>query len=289
MSKKYQPLLQSFYNKVDRHVYSDESMRAYGYKKFNEIKDLPYEWFPKKSRKVCKECGQDIGWYLVSKEQIFTSPFFSECKCNKGLASDLDAKEAEDKETERRREKLEEINNSGIPKHYYLAEINKCDSQIQKYFNLVKDDKESDGLYIFGDTGVGKTYSACALTKMLILWGKTVKFTTAAQILSDVKSGFRDGRIEPEIFAPYLLPDFLVIDDLGKGKATEWASETLFYIIDKRYSNNKKMIVTTQFSDSSLINLFSFNGQKETAEALIRRLKDTSFGVHLKNKKQDAS
>ena len=58
---------------------------------------------------------------------------------------------------------------------------------------------------------------------------------------------------------------FLVIDDFGKAKRTEWADERMFSLINYRYTNVLPTVITT--------NTMPSNFQSEWGDALASRIR----------------
>ena len=268
-------------------VVSSKDKDLYEWKTWNEVSDLPHRWASSKKRYFCDTCGEDIGVYKVETNFKGQTAIYHaatlrfECSCDPQLAEKFKLEESAKKEAEEKESKLKNIINTGIPSAFLNTDLNECSPKIKSYLPQVKNNTREKGLYLFGATGVGKTYSVCALAKSLAWSGEKVLFTTAQDLLQDIRTGFNDGRLEVDIFAKYFAVDHLIIDDLGKGKQTEWAAETMFHIVDKRYSSGKKLIVTTQYDDSTLIQRYTHENDKETAEALVRRLRDITEAVTL--------
>lgn len=89
------------------------------------------------------------------------------------------------------------------------------DARIRPFIVNFKDvlDK-GDGLYLCGENGVGKTMTASYAAKRIRVRGFSVYFTTAADLLEDMKRGFRDAELN-ERFRTLLESQLLVIDELG--------------------------------------------------------------------------
>ena len=54
------------------------------------------------------------------------------------------------------------------------------------------------------------------------------------------------------IIQRYSEADCLVLDDLGAEKTTDWSFSVLYLIIDNRYNNYKKTIITSNFALNQL-------------------------------------
>lgn len=147
-----------------------------------------------------------------------------------------------------------------------------------------------DWAYVTGVAGSGKTHLVCG---MLRTWcemhlgcydvaninGDVVdryyspakaKFVTAAGYLDGVKAGFADSS-RPNL---YRTTPLLVIDDLGQEVPTQWAVAQLFELINYRYGERLKTIVTSQFGLGQLARKLARNGGEEQAIAIASRLRE---------------
>lgn len=136
------------------------------------------------------------------------------------------------------------ILHSGIPERYKDAEL----EDKSKYGDSYK-------VVLIGDVGVGKTYCACALGKGFIenQLG-TVKYLFFPDLLDEIKKSFNSN--QDAILEKYADIDLLILDDLGAEKPSEWVSEKVNQIIDDRYRNNKRLIITTNLSMSEMRDRF---------------------------------
>jgi DNA replication protein DnaC len=140
------------------------------------------------------------------------------------------------------------------------------------------------GYMLNGPYGTGKTHLAAALAIELINKGTPVIFGTLINLLGKIKQTY-DGNWtqenESEILNAYSTVDLLIIDDLGKEKASEWSIEKLFSIINTRYENNLPVVITTNYSMETLINKLTVNNNSDVAESIVSRLHEMCRGLYL--------
>jgi DNA replication protein DnaC len=95
---------------------------------------------------------------------------------------------------------------------------------------------------IVGQTGVGKTHIAQALSHEAARRGFDVLFTSAHRMLLALQAARAEGHYERRL-AAYLKPDLLVLDDVGLRPLPRGGADDLYDVIDGRYE--KKSLVLT--------------------------------------------
>ena len=107
-----------------------------------------------------------------------------------------------------------------------------------------------DSLFLTGRCGSGKTHLAVSIAKELLLQGNVVRFVSVPELLLKIRQTFdRDaGMTDIDYIEMYGQYQYLVLDDFGAEKTTEWARTTLYLIIDKRIRLMKPTIVTSNLS-----------------------------------------
>jgi DNA replication protein DnaC len=105
------------------------------------------------------------------------------------------------------------------------------------------------GVLFVGQPGVGKTHLAVAVLKEAISKGATGLFFTDSQLTALLRSTYTDsGELtESQVLKAVTSTDVLVLDELGRGKMTEWRDEMLTLVINTRYNQNRMTILTTNY------------------------------------------
>ncbi len=108
------------------------------------------------------------------------------------------------------------------------------------------------GLLLSGPCGVGKTHLGVGMVQKLMLdYAIPCRFADHRELLKRIQATYdpRHPQTEAAVIGPYLDAEVLLLDDLGVGRATEWALETLHYILNARYSRNRTTLITTNYED----------------------------------------
>lgn len=115
-------------------------------------------------------------------------------------------------------------------------------------------------LFISGLSGTGKTVFVCSLAKVYIKKNYKVKFINYPKFIIDIQKRF-DGRyyqkdsfggISEESAYDFIdksarYPGYLIIDDLGAEKLTDFVRQTTYYLINEREMNELPLIITSNY------------------------------------------
>jgi DNA replication protein DnaC len=110
------------------------------------------------------------------------------------------------------------------------------------------------GVYLHGDTGTGKTHLAESAVADRVARGHRAIFRTARTLMLEIRSAFAPDATTSEltILRPYLDAPFLVIDDIGQGRITQFVADSLFTLIDHRNRLRLPTLVTSNYSPRDL-------------------------------------
>jgi len=106
------------------------------------------------------------------------------------------------------------------------------------------------GLLLTGMPGVGKTHLAVAILKECIVnRGAHGLFYTTSDLLALLRSTYtgEEAATESQVLRSITAAGVVVLDDLGRERATEWRDEMLHLMINTRYSERRLTIFTTNF------------------------------------------
>ncbi len=103
------------------------------------------------------------------------------------------------------------------------------------------------GILLSAEVGVGKTYILTGLTRSLALRGVRARFVDFFQLISELKAAYTDGKADKQLLQPLQNAEVLVIDELGKGRNTEWEQTILDQLVMGRYNQGKVIIASTNF------------------------------------------
>ena len=107
--------------------------------------------------------------------------------------------------------------------------------------------QDQKGLVLTGPVGVGKTYMLAAIAKSLIKKGLAVRFVDFFQLLNDLKAAYAADQADVNVLKPLINIDVLIIDELGKGRNSDWELSVLDQLVMGRYNQRKTIIASTNY------------------------------------------
>lgn len=164
--------------------------------------------------------------------------------------------------------------NIGISKRHLRASVENIPKSI---LDDLKGFFKKESYYIHGEVGSGKTYLVSALLKEYIKNDKyevrlstksdlnylarvslktptSPRFISLPDLLLKIRLAFKDGSqfTEEDIITEFTDEEFLVLDDIGVEKPSEWVLQTLYTIIDRRNRDLKQTIFTSNYAIAGL-------------------------------------
>jgi DNA replication protein DnaC len=114
--------------------------------------------------------------------------------------------------------------------------------------------RQEGSLLLHGSFGTGKTALAVGLLRERIEMGTPSLFTTVTNLLDRIRATYsdRNGVDEEDVLARVKTIPFLVLDDLGAERVTDWVEEKLFTIINERHDELRATIFTTNLTPKEL-------------------------------------
>ena len=103
---------------------------------------------------------------------------------------------------------------------------------------------EGRSVILEGKPGRGKTHLAIAIAYRAMQNGFDALFTTAAQLIEELSSASRDGRLR-EALGRYMKPHVLVVDEVGYLAYGDDAANVLYHVVNDRHIRGRSMIFTT--------------------------------------------
>lgn len=198
-----------------------------------------------------------------------------------------------------------------VPTRFEIANKSQIDSKIwiltEPFFN-------NNGIFFWGKPGTGKTYLCAALIRDYYLrfpkkirWYETSYpqgekyaeyisppdpvMVTVPDLFMDIKSrfgkpegyaegqtneiGFRDMN-DAQLIDYFCKTPILFLDDIGTEKTTDWAFQTLYTIIDRRYREFRQTVITSNLSLNEL--------SDRTGDRITSRIAEMCNVIELKGK-----
>lgn len=221
----------------------------------------------------CQYCGRELPTKDFALPGHRPMPITLPCDCEEAREA-VRAEEARIEREERAKAFSEVWSRAGIPAIF---------QHVGADFKAARPLQDGRALYVFGDNGRGKTHVACQAAKaylvhntyrdkMVMRCWKSCMFVTSQDVFSQLRSSWdRWDQSEEDVFQRLAGVDLLVLDDFGKGVPSEWAAESMFRVIDMRWSQARPTIFTSQYTITELRDRYE-RAEDKTMGAMVSRL-----------------
>lgn len=180
-----------------------------------------------------------------------------------------------------------DIKNASFDDLYHDSSSTRNDvikKSIDSAISIVSGD-EPKGLYIHGQFGVGKSFILGCIANELKDKSVSTMMIYMPELLTDLKSGFKDGSTEEKLLA-IKTAEVLMLDDLGAEDITVWSrDEVLTPILQSRMSRGLPTFISSNYSVNDLIELYSHtkNGAEDKIKSsrMVERIRTLTDEVEL--------
>jgi DNA replication protein DnaC/ActR/RegA family two-component response regulator len=109
--------------------------------------------------------------------------------------------------------------------------------------------RKGRSLVLTGGSGRGKTHLSVAIAYAAIKKGHSARFIMADQLLTELGKAAKKGELQRGI-DPYVAPDVLIIDDMGRRRYRPDESNLLFSLLSRRRNLGRPVILTIEQNES---------------------------------------
>lgn len=154
---------------------------------------------------------------------------------------------------------LERYNRANILSDFATADFNEIDTS-DRSTNLTQVTEKvkrwtasfmpgATGFCLVGGVGTGKTHLlTSAVRRAVVLKGLSAKYVDFSILLNDLKQAYDEDAPTTPIIRPLVETQLLAIDELGKGRRSEWELTIIDQLINERYSRGMTTIFATNYA-----------------------------------------
>jgi DNA replication protein DnaC len=196
------------------------------------------------------------------------------------------------------------LKNSGLPPRYARCDLENFrdyNDSLVKAVHKAKALAESfpvvdKGLLLLGTPGIGKTHLAVGILKRAVQrTGARALFYDTRTLLAHIRNTYSPvvKTTEASAIQPVLDAQFLVLDDLGAERPTEWVEETMNLIINTRYNMKRLTVFTSNYPDKQKTGSHAETLEERVGSRIFSRLFEMCEfvqmrGVHYRELDKDA-
>lgn len=132
--------------------------------------------------------------------------------------------------------------------------LEECKNFVQNF------DSSFENLFLYGDTGLGKTFLSHCIARELIEASHSVIYFSAFrlfELFADATFGRTSEDVPSELEQHVFDCDFLIIDDLGTEMTNTFVSSQLFLILNERILRRKSTLISTNLNLETFADIYS--------------------------------
>jgi len=120
---------------------------------------------------------------------------------------------------------------------------------VRRWLDTFRPGGDQLGLVISGEPGRGKTHlMAAAVRELVFRHGVAVRFVEFSHLIAGIREGYDHKVGEARLLGPLVKVPVLAIDELGKGRGSDFESGILDEIVSRRYNAHiGPLVATTNF------------------------------------------
>lgn len=139
--------------------------------------------------------------------------------------------------------------------------------------------QRKENIVFLGPSGVGKTHLAIALGYLATQAGLKTRFMTAVDLLLQLETAQRQGRLKQTLRRSVCGPSLLIIDEIGYLPMSGEQANLFFQVITKRYEHGS-IILTSNLSFGQWADTFA--GNTALTSAMLDRILHHSHIIQIK-------
>jgi DNA replication protein DnaC len=131
-----------------------------------------------------------------------------------------------------------------------LAALQEANRYVETFIQPEGGGFRQSGLIFVGTPGVGKTHLAVGVLRSIIeRYGVQGRFVDFSSLLHQIQSTFDPTSPESkhDVLDPVIHAELLLLDELGAQQPTAWVSDTIYLILNTRYTRRLPTLFTTNY------------------------------------------
>ena len=195
----------------------------------------------------CNDKGERDGYYCECYKELIV-------QCARSLVAPISLLDASSFETF----DIEKYSDEVIPEikispRFHMKNVLDFCRNYAENFSL-----KSSGIFMFGQTGLGKTHLSLAIADAVTKKGYDVCYTPAQNAMNRLeKEHFGKGNDEGDYIDELLGADLLILDDLGTEFSTSFTVAQIYNIINTRIIDKKPTIISTNLTPDEIEGKYS--------------------------------